>query len=437
MKEKTLVIKGGTLIDGTGNDPLENSVVIIQDSKIIEVGEKVTTPHDSEVLDVSGKIVMPGMIDGHVHLNADPFKSPIERLHAPDSMVNLRAAKNAKIALQAGFTSILGNCGYGNYADIFLKEAIDNGWLPGPRLYTAGPGITSSLRRGINRKYGIFPQPHTVADGVEEVRKMVRNHIANGVDWLKVLGTFAVGSPNSEPSFMNLTKEDLVTIVKEAHYQRKKVKVHLEGVRTTKEAIEAGIDIVLHGFFLDEEDVETMVKKGIAFIPTLAWRGELVRTGAPGQPDWYLRKAQSYGENHIQSFKNAYEAGVLIAAGTDCSGGGSAGDFLRHGENAKEMEYLVKNGQGTMDAIVAGTNNVAKAYGVSGLIGTVEPGKLADIIIVNGNPLKDIEILQEKSRIEKVIKNGEIVVENEVVRSSICPPLKPYPVGYFAGNNGV
>ncbi len=432
MKEKTLLIKGGKLIDGTGNEPVDNSAILIQNSKIIEVSDKITAPQNAKVIDASGKIVMPGLIDGHVHLNADPYKSPLEALHGPDSLVNLRAAKNARIALQAGFTSILGNCGFGNYADTFLRDAIDNGWLPGPRLYTAGPGITSSLRRGINRKYGIFADPYMVADGVEEVRKMVRNHIANGVDWLKVLGTFAVGSPNSEPSFMNLTKEDLETLVQEAHNQRKKVKVHLEGVKTTKEAIEAEIDIVLHGFFLDEEDVEAMVKKEISFIPTLAWRGELVRTGAPGQPEWYLQKAKSYGESHIQSFKNAYEAGVLIAAGTDCSGGGSAGDFLRHGENAKEMEYLVKYGQGTMDAIVAGTNNVAKAYGVSNLIGTIEPGKQADIIIVNGDPLKDIKILQEHNRIEKVIKNGDIVVENEIIRTSVCPPLKPYPVGYFA-----
>jgi imidazolonepropionase-like amidohydrolase len=428
-----IAIKDGTLIDGTGSEPLENSIIIIEEGKISEVGEKLTVPQGAEIIDASGKYVLPGLIDGHVHLNADPDKSPMERIHSPDSLTNLRAAKNARITLRAGVTTILGNCGYGRYADIFLKEAINKGWLPGPRLYTSGPGITSSLRRRINEKYGVFPEPNEVADGPEEIRRIVRRHIANGVDWLKVLATFAVGSPNGEPSFMNLNKEELEIIVEEAHAQRKIVKAHLEGRNTTKEALEAGIDIALHGFFIDEDDAELMVKKDIAFIPTLAWRGELVRTGAPGQPEWYIKKAKSYGETHIASFENCYEAGVLIAAGTDCSGGGSSGDFLRHGENAKEMEYLVKNGLTPMEAIMAGTNNVAKAYGVSKLIGTIEHRKFGDIIIINGNPLDDITFLQENERIDKVIKNGDIVFDKGIIKPSTCPKLDPYPPGYFSG----
>jgi imidazolonepropionase-like amidohydrolase len=431
--DKYLAIQCGTLIDGTGNEPLRDAVIVVKNSKIEEVGEGITVPDGATVIEASDKTVIPGLIDGHVHLNADPLLSPTERLLSPDSLVNLRATKNAKKTLEAGFTSILGNCGYGNYADLFLREAIDNGWIPGPRLYTSGPGITSTLRRGINQKYGIDPQPYQVADGVEEVRRLVRRHIASGVDWIKVLATYAVGSPIGDPVLMNLNSEEINTLVAEAHAQNKKVKAHLEGSRTTKEALEAGIDIALHGFFLDDDDVEFMKKNDITFTPTLAWRGELVRTGAPGQPDWYLRKAKRYGPSHLASFKRAYEAGVRIAAGTDCSGGGSRGDFLRHGENALEMDYLVRNGLTPMEALMAGTKNVAEAYNLSHLIGTLEPGKLADIVIFDGDPLKQIATLQDKRRITTVIKNGEIVVKDGITRATRCPRLQPCSPDPFGG----
>jgi imidazolonepropionase-like amidohydrolase len=411
--EKVIAIKCGTLIDGTGNEPIEDAVVLIEDSKIIEVGEKLTTPQDAEVVNAGGMTVMSGLIDGHVHLNADPGKTPLEQLLPPDALTNLRAAKNARKTLEAGYTSILGNCGYGYYADLFLREAVEKGWIPGPRLWSSGPAITSTLRRGIYTKYLITPGSHEFGDGVEEMRKLVRRHIASGVDWIKVLATYAVGSTNGEPTLMNLNAEELEVIVEEAHSQRKKVKVHLEGRRTTKNALKAGIDIVLHGFFLDEGDVELMKRRNVPLMPTLAWRGELVRTGAPGMPSWYLKKAEAYESSHLNSFRRANEAGVLIAAGSDSSGGGSSGDFLRHGENSKELEYLVENGLTPMEALMAGTKNVAIAFGLSQFIGTVEVGKRADIILVDGNPLKDITILQDISK------------------ASRCPALQPHPPGLF------
>jgi imidazolonepropionase-like amidohydrolase len=421
-----IAIKCGRLITATGADLLHNAVLIIENSKIVELGENLSLPQQSRVIDATGKTVMPGLIDGHTHLDADPGKPPLETLRPPDSLTNLRAAKNARLTLEAGYTSILGNCGYGLYADLFLKQAIDSGWIPGPRLWTSGPGITTTLRRGIYTKYGLAQLPSGTADGPEAMRKLVRQHIVSGVDWIKVLATYAVGSPIGEPSFLNLNASELQVIIDEAHAQRKKVKAHLEGERTTKEAIHAGIDIVLHGFFLDDHDVGHMRKRKIPLIPTLAWRGELVKTGAPGQPDWYLQKAQRYEAAHLSSFQRAREAGVLIAAGSDCSGGGSAGDFLRHGENAKELEYLVMNGLSPMDAILAGTKNVAEAFGLSRLIGSLEPGKLADILIVNGNPLTDISILQDKGRINTVIKNGVIVCNQGITTPSLCPPLPPF-----------
>ena len=422
-------IKCGRLIDGTGADPLENALVIVESERIVESGEGLSVPQGAEVIDAEGKTVMPGLIDGHVHLNADPWKGPLERVLPQDSQTNLRAAKNARTTLEAGYTSILGNCGYGNYADLFLKEAIDAGWLPGPRLWTSGGGITSSLRRAVNVRHGLPFNADVLVDGVEEIRKLVRTHIASGVDWIKVLATFAVGSPNGEPALMNLNQDELSVIVEEAHAQERKVKAHLEGSRTTKEALEAGVDIVLHGFYIDDDDVEHMLRRNVALIPTLAWRGELVRTGAPGQQPWYVEKAKRYGAAHIASFKRAMEGGVLIAAGSDCSGGGSAGDFLRHGENAMELEYLVRQGLTPMEALQAGTRNVAEAYGLSNSLGTIEPGKLADIIIVAGNPLEDIAILQDRNRVEKVMKNGEIVVDNGLSRPGACTPLRSTPPG--------
>jgi imidazolonepropionase-like amidohydrolase len=429
---QTLAIKCGRLIDGSGNNPLSNAVLIIEGSTIAEMGENLSIPQGAKVLDASNRIVMPGLIDGHVHLNMDVGIPNFQMLFAPDAEINLRAAKNARITLEAGYTSILGSCGYGHYADIFLKQAIDNGWLPGPRLYTSGPQVTSTLRLGDCLKYDFPLHPFQVADGDDEIRKLVRKHLASGADWIKVLATYDISSPNGEPALMNLTAKELEVIVEEVHAQKKKVKVHLEGQQTTKDALGAGIDIVLHGFVLDDDDVELMRRTGVALIPTLAWIGESLRTGASGLPDWYLKKTKRYSATHISSFKRAHEAGVLIAAGTDCSGGGSIGDFLRHGENAKELEYLVKHGFTPMNAIVAATRNVAEAFGVSHLLGTIEPGKLADILILVGDPLDDITLLQDPSRIETIIKNGEITVTQGVSRAITCSSLQPYPPGSLA-----
>jgi imidazolonepropionase-like amidohydrolase len=429
---ETLVIKGGTLIDGTDGDPLQNAIVIIEGSEITDVGERITIPQGAEVIDASGLTVLPGLIDGHVHLTADPGKGALELTTSPGALSNLRASKNARITLEAGFTSILGCCGWGNYADLFLREAIENGWVPGPRLWTSGPGITSSLRRAVNARFGLPTRPRDLEDGPEAMRQLARRHMGSGVDWLKVLATYAVGSPRGDPALMNLNLDELKAIVEEAHAQKKKVKVHLEGPKPTKEALEAGIDIVLHGFYIDEDDAEFMSKNSVPFIPTLAWRGELVRTGAPGQPDWYVAKAKKYGSAHLASFRRAREAGVLLAAGTDCSGGGSGGDFIRHGENAKEMSYMVKNGLSNRGALLTGTRNVAEAFGLNELIGTIEPGKLADIIIIKGDPLLNIDILQEKGRILRVIKDGVTVVENGVARPAKCSRLEPNPPGFMA-----
>jgi imidazolonepropionase-like amidohydrolase len=431
--KKTLAIKCGRLIDGSGTDPLSNAVLIVEGSMITEVGENLSIPQGAQVLDASNRIVMPGLIDGHVHLNMDVGIPPFQMIFASDAEVNLRAAKNARITLEAGYTSILGNCGYGHYADLFLKQAIDDGWLPGPRLFTSGPQVTSTLRLGDCLKYCLPFHPFQVADGREEMRKLVRRHLVSGVDWIKVLATYDISSPNGEPALRNLSASELEVIVEEVHAQKKKVKVHLEGQETTKVALRAGIDIALHGFALDDDDVELMRKTGITLIPTLAWIGESLRTGASGLPDWYLKKTKRYSAAHEASFKRAHEAGVLIAAGTDCSGGGSTGDFLRHGENAKELEYLVKYGVTPMNAILAATRNVAEAFGVSHLLGTLASGKLADILILDGDPLDDITILQDPSRIETIIKNGELAVTNGVSRAFACSSLQPYSPGSLAG----
>jgi imidazolonepropionase-like amidohydrolase len=210
---------------------------------------------------------------------------------------------------------------------------------------------------------------------------------------------------------------------------------HCEGVQGTKDSLEAKIDIITHGFFLDDDDAEFMIKNNLYYNPTLAWHLEAVRTGAKGCESWYFEKSKSYLEAHIESFKRTLEAGVKIVMGTDCSAGGSPGDFLRHGENAKELEAYVKYGMTPMDAIVSSTKTCAEAFGLEKLIGTVEVGKFADLTIVNGDPLKDISILQEKARIWKVIKEGYIVVENGVSKAAPCTKLEPNLPG-FLGKTG-
>jgi imidazolonepropionase-like amidohydrolase len=430
LVKQILAIRCGKLIDAKDVKPLDDVIVLIEDGKFIKIGEGIPIPGDAEIIDASEKTVLPGLCDGHVHLNSDPYTSgsPLvqEATHA------LRAAKNARTTLEAGFTSILGHMGFARYSDLCLRDAINSGWVPGPRLWTSGGALSSSIRERNWFRYGIYLEGLETADGADEMRKFIRQKVIAGSDFIKTHATYAVGSGfRGECDMRNLTSEELEAIVDEAHAFHLRVKAHVEGRQSMKESLKAGVDIILHGFFIDDEDAETMVQNDIFYIPTLAWHLETVKTGAPGCMPWYLEKGKAYLESHIESFKRAYRAGVRIAMGTDCSAGASPGDFLLHGENAKELSAYVEYGMTPMEAIVSSTKTCAEAFGLEKLVGTVEVGKLADLTIIEGDPLKDITVLQDKSRIWKVIKEGITVVEDGVARAAPSTKLEPNLPGFL------
>ena len=430
MIEKILAIRCGSLIDGVNDDPLKDMIVLVEDGIFSQVGRDLEIPDGAAVIDASEKTVMPGLCDGHVHLNSDPYapRTPLVQ----DATHALRAAKNARVTLEAGFTSILGHMGFARYSDLCLRDAINDGWVPGPRLWTSGGALSSSIRGRNWFRYGIFPEGLETADGPVEFRKFIRQKVIAGSDFIKTHATYAVGSGfRGECDMRNLTYEELEAIVDEAHAFHLKVKAHVEGRQAMKDSLQAGVDIILHGFFIDDEDAETMVRNNIYFIPTLAWHLETVKTGAPGCMPWYLEKGKAYLESHIDSFKRAYKAGVKIAMGTDCSAGASPGDFLLHGENAKELESYVEYSMSPMEAIVSSTKTCAEAFGLDKLLGTVEKGKLADLTIVDGDPLEDITVLQEKNKIWKVIKEGIVVVKEGVARAAPCTKLEPNQPGFL------
>ena len=429
-KRNLLAVQCGKLIDGTGAEPVHNATILIENSRFSQIGENITIPKDAKVIDASEKTVLPGLCDGHVHLNSDPFFSNTPLIQ--DATHVLRATKNARITLEAGFTSIIGHMGFAFYSDLCLRDAIEAGWVPGPRLWTSGGAVSSSIRGRDWYRYGIFRQGMEVADGPDEMRKFIRQKIVAGSDFIKTHASYAVNSGlRGECDMKNLTFDELEAIVTEAHAYRRKVVAHVEGRQSMKDSLMAGVDIILHGFFINEDEAKEMVEKKIYYIPTLAWHLETTRTNAKGCQSWYLDKSEAYFKPHIESFQTALKAGVTIAMGTDCSAGASPGDFLRHGENAKELEAFVEYGMTPMQAIMASTRNVAEAYGLENLLGTVGVGKLADLTIVEGDPIEDITILQDKTRIWKVIKDGEVVVENGSSKARPCTKLVPNPPGFL------
>lgn len=425
-----IVFKNAFLIDGNGKDPKENATVVIKGNNIIDVGggTDANIPNGAKIIDVAGKTLMPGMIDAHVHLTAvdDPtdinYRSFTGRifslLKTPSSLLVLYAAHNAKKMLDAGFTTIRDLLGGFTSWDatelISLRKAIELDLVPGPRIVVGGwvgathghgtiPFMEAAGSEMLNLDY-----PY--ADGEVEIRKRIRKLVRDGCDQLKtaISGSGFVGV---ESGPLLYTYNEMKAFCEEAHAAGKKAAVHAYPAKAVKIALEAGADTIEHGAYLDDETIQLFIEKNAILIPTLSvlteFKGEDVskyKEKMGLNVDWRL--ATEKKNLVIENFKKAYKAGVKIAMGTDIY-------FILmdyQGENAQELEVMVKYGMTPMDAIVASTKTAAEACGLEKEIGTIEEGKLADLIIVDGNPLKDIKILQDKKKILMVIKNGKIEV---------------------------
>ncbi len=403
----TLAIRCGTLIDGNGGEPLRHATVVIQDETIVAVQPNGEIPRDATVIDASGMTVMPGMIDCHVHLAVSNL-SLEQRLLTPYSLTIAQALANAHTTLEAGFTSVRDAHG----TPRGVKMAIERGLFPGPRLriavgalsQTGGHGDTT-MPNGANIRVLGPEHPHTIVDGVDQVRKGARELLRAGADVIKIYSSGGVVSPNDEPGVTGFTPEEISAIVYEAHAAGKTVMAHAQARQGILNAVLCGVESIEHGVYLDEEVVAAMKARGTFLVPTLVAPLWLLRRAKqePGSvPPYAVRKAQAVKEAHLASFRLAVESGVKIAMGTDTGVG-------PHGSNAEELRLMVEGGMTPMQAIVAATRTAAECVRIDRLTGTLEPGKRADLLAVDGDPLDDVAVLQQRERLALIMQEGRIV----------------------------
>ncbi|MEM3713593.1 MAG: amidohydrolase family protein [Nitrososphaerales archaeon] len=411
-------IIGGLLIDGTGKEPLRDPVIIIADKKIQQVGYagKVDIPADAEVIDAHEMTILPGLMDAHVHI-ALPFYPPetewhVASLRVDTPLATLYAAKHVKDLLEAGFTTVrdLGNLqDYTNSVARSVKKAVDRGILTGSRIIYAGGVHMTGGHHDLGTP-GMLRKPENVADGIWSVRKKVREVVRSGADLIKISASGGMAGEIEMPWWRNFTLEEIQAITDEAHALGKKVAAHVYTPDLIKHAIKGGVDSIEHGFPLDQEAIALLVEKRIPLVPTLHVFSEWTISTMEGKvPEHQYKKIIDAAKDCVDSFKKAVESGVKIATGSDITL--LAPPAPQHGDNSYEIELMVRYGMSNMDAIVASTKNAAEVMGISDQLGTIERGKIADLLIVDGNPLDDIKVLKNKELIRLVIKEGQISVD--------------------------
>ncbi|AIC93149.1 metal-dependent hydrolase family protein [Shouchella lehensis] len=396
-----------TMIDGTGNDAIEQAVVLVEKNHIKAVGtsQTIAIPSDATIIDGGGQYLLPGLIDTHVHMALE-IKNVQESLLTPFSYRFFEAAKRLETTIQTGITSVRD----AGFADAGIKKAVEDGLVNGPRMQvsinpltiTGGHGDSWNIS-GIDTTQPVYPgMPDGKCDGREEVRKTVREMLRAGADVVKVHATGGVSSPTDHPEFTQFSQEELEVMVEEATFRKgMKVMAHGQGAEGIKNAVRAGIHSIEHGIFIDDEALELMLEHGTYLVPTLLAplavleAAETSNTMAP----YAIEKSKEVIDIHKKSIEKAYKAGVKIAMGTD------AGVFP-HGINLRELGLMCEIGMSPMEAIVASTKTAAECMGWGEKVGTIEAGKWADLIIVNGNPLADIHILENHEHITFVMKDG-------------------------------
>jgi imidazolonepropionase-like amidohydrolase len=399
----TTAIRCGTLIDGTGADPVRGATLVFEGDTITAVNRDGGLPHDAEVVDAEHLTIMPGMIDCHVHLGSSTWGLQ-ERLLTPFSLIVAHALNHARVTLEAGFTSVRDAAG----TPRGVKMALDQGLFPGPRVRIAVSALSQTGGHGdsvMPNGANIRPAselPHTVVDGIDGVRRATREVLRAGADQIKVHTSGGVMSPNDEPGATGFSPDEIAAIVYEARAAGKTVMAHAQATQGIKNAVLGGISSIEHGIFLDEEVVEEMKRRGTWLVPTLIaplWVVRRAEQDPSSVPPYAVRKSREVMAAHQASFRLAVERGVRIAMGTDTGVG-------PHGSNAEELERMVEGGMTPMQAIVATTQSAAECTRIAHLTGTLEVGKRADVLGVDGDPLADIRVLQNKDKLSLIMRDG-------------------------------
>lgn len=387
------VFDGKQMLDGTRS-------VLIEDDKISQVGnDDGFSGFAGREFDMSGKTILPGLIDCHVHLcytaSGDPRADGDKMGQA---QFTLTALKNAQATLRGGVTSVR-DCGGREYTEFGVRDAINRGEFVGPTIYASGKIIC--MTGGHGHIHG------RVADGVEDVRKAVREQILAGCDLVKIMATGGVMTPGVNPEDAHYSAEEMVSGVHEAHRFHKRTASHAQGTEGILNAVHAGIDSIEHGIFLTQECIDKMLEAGTYLVPTFAALHNILanadNTDGPKIPDFVIEKCRRVGEAHQASIKAFYKAGGKIAMGTD-----AGTPHNKHGKNADELRLMCDNGVNNVDALRFSTFNGADLMGLDAH-GLIEQGQAADILVVNGDPSADIEMVANCDNHAMVMKAGAII----------------------------
>jgi imidazolonepropionase-like amidohydrolase len=386
---KKTLIKGSLVIDGMGNPPIERGAILVEGERILRVGKEEEFKGETSihVLDCGDQTLLPGLIDCHNHLSLDPrLENYLYRMADPIPALTLRACETMKIDLRSGVTTsrCLGDKGF---LDVECKKAVAEGRIEGPRILVATRGIRAF------HGHGFVGYPFS---GVDQIRNVVRENLAAGADLIKIYITGTLRGPKAIPSYFS--KEEIQTAVDEAHRVGIPVATHCIGGIGFEWAIETGIDVIEHGYFLTDWEIDLLVKSGrwLVMTPSIFFTDNRVQKLPTDLIDGHLRQRDEVG----QRMKAAIKAGVKFAVGTDGM----------HGGIAQEIQYLMDFGTTANQALMAGTCHAAKVCGLEESIGTLEPSKYADIIGVKGNPLEDMGALK---RVKTVISCGRIKYQDE------------------------
>lgn len=400
-----VAIQAGKILDVRTGKYLSDQIIWVEGDRIKEIGKASDIsnrlPAGAKTIDLSNATVLPGLIDCHTHLTMTPYDSGSAGMRKSYPRQALTGARNARVTLEAGFTTVR-NVGANGYSDITLRDAINDGDVPGPRMLASGPAL--SITGGHADNNFLAPQYNWsddgVADGVAGVMLKVREDIKYGADVIKFMATGGVLSEGDNPALAQYSPEEMKAIVDTAHGLGRKVAAHAHGATGIKYAVLAGVDSIEHGSYINDEDIELMKQHGTYLVPTVYLE------------DWLIENVQTLGlsANMIEKAKmllpiaqihltHAFKENVKVAFGTDAA-------VYPHGLNAHEFGKMVSMGMTPLQSIQAATINAADLIGWTDRVGTVEPGKFADIIAVQGDPLIDIHVLEN---VHFVMKGGELI----------------------------
>ncbi|HSS50481.1 MAG TPA: amidohydrolase family protein [Thermoanaerobaculia bacterium] len=399
-----VAVRSGRLIDGTDAAPIRNAVILIEGDRITAVGAGLAIPAGYEVVDLSRSTVLPGLIDCHTHITSQSgnYYEDLFRRSPIDEAVT--AHVYARRTLEAGFTTVR-NVGAREFIDVALRDAINRGDVVGPRMQVATMAVGST--GGHNDLTGFSPYLRFeglsgIADGVDEIRKLIRKEVKGGADLIKVMATAGVLSEEGSVGAPQYSQEEMNAVVEEATMWGKKVAAHAHGAEGIKRAARAGVASIEHGGMIDEEGVRLLKERGIYLVPDI-YTDEYILLEADhlGLPQKMIEKEKELRKNQLVNWRRAIDAGVKLAFGTDAG-------VYPHGQNARQFHSLLALGLTPRQVIRMATANAADLLGWSDRVGSVAPGRYADLIAVDGDPLADVTELE---RVRFVMKGGVVVKE--------------------------